>query len=569
MNVVLVALSLLLINIRSALAFGRKIAIGRSLLPRQLSMNKRAATESFGASPAKKRASAASSLSSSSSGGSNVPPIDGFDLTRARLLTSKNVELPAGGDCVVLHMYRDQRVNDNYALIYAQGIARQRKLPLKVVFNLAPKYIEATLRHYQFMIDGLKEVESSLREKGIPFYLTTGDPVVNVPNFVEEHNAVAVVCDFSPLRIPLGWATQIAGAVDEGASQAPVIQVDAHNIVPVWVASPKLEYGARTLRGKLDKLMGSYLKNDMPAVSVNSDYVEGRSNDDVLKGCNPVDWDKAMSTVEVDRSVKEVTWLKPGATGAMENLNSFCSNRLRDYGAKRNDPNIFAASNMSPYFNFGQISVQRCILHVKALRTHADSTASFVEESVVRRELSDNFCYYNKHYDSLDGCYDWAKTSLKLHWNDKREHVYSQQQLDKAQTHDDLWNAAQIQLTSTGKMHGFLRMYWAKKVLEWTENPNEALRIALYLNDRYSLDGNDPNGYVGCMWSIGGIHDQGWAEREIFGKIRYMNYAGCKRKFDVKSFVAKYPPAAANAKAAADSSRKGQTTVSSFFKKEN
>jgi deoxyribodipyrimidine photo-lyase len=306
----------------------------------------------------------------------------------------------------------------------------------------------------------------------------------------------------------------------------------------------------------------------MPAIAANSDYVEGSSIDELLKGCDPVDWGKAMATVEVDKSVKEVTWLKPGATGAKENLNSFCSDRLRDYGAKRNDPNILACSSMSPYFNFGQISVQRTILHVKGLRTHHDSTASFVEESVVRRELSDNFCYYNKYYDSLDGCYDWAKTSLKLHWNDKREHLYSQQQLEKAQTHDDLWNAAQIQLTSTGKMHGFLRMYWAKKVLEWTENPNEALRIALYLNDRYALDGNDPNGYVGCMWSIGGIHDQGWAEREIFGKIRYMNYAGCKRKFDIKSFVAKYPPAAANAKIAADSSKKGQTTVSSFFKKE-
>ena len=469
---------------------------------------------------------------------------------------------------MVLHMSRDQRVADNYALIYAQGIASQRKLPLKVVFNLAPKYLEATLRHYSFMIGGLKEVESTLRAKGIPFYLTTGDPVTNIPKFVDEHKAAAVVCDFSPLRIPMGWSSQIASAIDEADTKAPVIQVDAHNIVPVWVASPKLEYGARTLRGKLDKLMGTYLKNDMPPVAANSDYLEIGSGDP-LAGCEPIDWDNALATTEVDRSVKEVSWLKPGATGAMATLNTFCTTRLRDYGAKRNDPNILAASEMSPYFNFGQISVQRSILHVKGLRIHSESTSSFVEESVVRRELSDNFCYYNKNYDSLDGCYDWAKTSLKLHWNDKREHLYTQEQLEKALTHDDLWNSAQIQLTSTGKMHGFLRMYWAKKVLEWTENPKEALRIALYLNDRYSLDGNDPNGYVGCMWSIGGIHDQGWAEREIFGKIRYMNYAGCKRKFDVKVFVAKYPPAAANAKVAADSSRKGQTTVSSFFKKEN
>ena len=165
----------------------------------------------------------------------------------------------------------------------------------------------------------------------------------------------------------------------------------------------------------------------------------------------------------------------------------------------------------------------------------------------------------------MDGCYDWAKNTLKDHWNDKREFLYNQEQLENAVTHDDLWNAAQIQLTNHGKMHGFLRMYWAKKVLEWTENPSEALRIALYLNDRYSLDGNDPNGYVGCMWSIGGIHDQGWAERAVFGKIRYMNYKGCERKFKVKEFVAKHAPASENARAAL--AKDGQTSVASFFAK--
>jgi deoxyribodipyrimidine photo-lyase len=482
------------------------------------------------------------------------------------MLTAKNGKLPSGGDCVIYHMSRDQRVEDNHALIYAQGLAESRKVPLRVVFNLVPKFLEATVRQYGFMMDGLKEVESALRDKEIPFYLTMGNPVEKIPEFVEEHNAVALVCDFSPLRVPLMWTSQIAAAIDEGKSSAPVVQVDAHNIVPVWIASPKLEYGARTLRGKLEKLLPTYLKQDMPPTKSNLDYASPPADGggSFLKECNPVDWNKAMTTLEIDRTVKEVTWLRPGAAGARATFETFCTARLKDYGAKRNDPNLLVASEMSPYFHFGQISVQRCIMQVKALRIHSESTNSFVEEAVVRRELSDNFCFYNKQYDSLDGCYDWAKTSLRLHWDDKREYLYTQEQLDKAKTHDDLWNAAQIQLTTIGKMHGFLRMYWAKKILEWSENPSEALRIAIYLNDRYSLDGRDPNGYVGCMWSIGGIHDQGWGERAVFGKIRYMNYAGCKRKFSVKDFVDKYPPAAENAKAAPGPTT-GQTSVASFF----
>ncbi len=158
----------------------------------------------------------------------------------------------------------------------------------------------------------------------------------------------------------------------------------------------------------------------------------------------------------------------------------------------------------------------------------------------MRRELADNFCYYQKDYDNLNGCYDWARKTLNDHRNDKRPYVYLKEEFENAMTHDRLWNAAQIQMVKEGKMHGFMRMYWAKKILEWTESPEKALELAIYLNDKYSLDGRDPSGYVGCMWSIAGIHDQGWAERPIFGKIRYMNYDGCKRKFDINKYMAKY-----------------------------
>lgn len=168
------------------------------------------------------------------------------------------------------------------------------------------------------------------------------------------------------------------------------------------------------------------------------------------------------------------------------------------------------------------------------------SVDAFIEEAVVRRELSDNFCFYNPDYDNFNGLTNWAQTTLNAHRKDTREYLYTRSEFSQAQTHDDLWNAAQLQLIKEGKMHGFLRMYWAKKILEWTTSPEEALEIGIYLNDRFSLDGRDPNGYVGVMWSVGGIHDQGWGERTVFGKIRYMNYQGCQRKFKVPEFVAKY-----------------------------
>ena len=171
-------------------------------------------------------------------------------------------------------------------------------------------------------------------------------------------------------------------------------------------------------------------------------------------------------------------------------------------------------------------------------RAHAELTPS--SSLALCQELSDNFCFYEPNYDSLEGAAGWARDSLALHASDPREHLYSLAQLEDSQTHEDIWNAAQTQLVRTGKMHGFMRMYWAKKVLEWSPDAAEALRRAIHLNDKYSLDGRDPNGYVGCAWSVMGTHDMGWVERAIFGKIRFMNYMGCKRKFELKTYVAKW-----------------------------
>ena len=195
---------------------------------------------------------------------------------------------------------------------------------------------------------------------------------------------------------------------------------------------------------------------------------------------------------------------------------------------------------MSPYLHFGQISAQRVALDVKAFQGNKESEAAFLEELIIRRELSDNFCLYNSNYDSFEGFPNWAKETLNKHRKDKRDFIYTKEEFELAATHEYLWNAAQTELVITGKMHGYMRMYWAKKILEWTKSPEEALSIAVYLNDKYELDGRDPNGYVGCAWSIGGVHDRAWTERNVIGKIRYMNLNGAKRKFDVEEYVMKF-----------------------------
>jgi deoxyribodipyrimidine photo-lyase len=408
-----------------------------------------------------------------------VEPAD-FDATRARVLTASSVEMPADASCVVYWMARDQRVEDNWALLYAKGVAESKRVPLKVVFNLVPKFSEATIRQYGFMIKGLQEVEKDLRALNIPMHLTMGDPVKNVPAFVRDHKAALLVVDFSPMRVQLGWMTAVAGLLDR-----PMVQVDAHNVVPCWVASPKLEYSARTIRSKITKLLPEYLV-DIPAVAPNA--AGG------LDGYTKIDWAAATASLEVDRTVGEVAWLTPGRTGAWATIDSFCSSKLKDYADKRNDPNVDVASHLSPYYHFGQVSCSRVALHVKALKRFPVSTDSFLEESIIRRELADNYCFYNPRYDDLDSCYDWAKDTLRVHSSDPRPYTYSRQEFEQARTHDELWNAAQRQMVREGKMHGFLRMYWAKKILEWTSSPQEALAVAIWLNDKYELDGRDPNG---------------------------------------------------------------------------
>nr|XP_056705873.1 deoxyribodipyrimidine photo-lyase-like [Euleptes europaea] len=453
-----------------------------------------------------------------------------YNKKRVRLV-SQEPELKEGGLGILYWMSRDQRVQDNWALLYAQRLALKQKLPLHVCFCLVPKFLDATIRHFGFMLGGLKQVAEECQELNIPFHLLTGVAKDVLPSFVTKHSVGGVVTDFAPLRVPMQWVQDVR---DRLPPSVPFAQVDAHNIVPCWVASDKQEYGARTIRRKIHDRLAEFLTEFPPVIRhPYSSTIQAEA----------IDWDACYAGLQVDRSVKEVGWAKPGTAAGLAVLEEFIEERLKRFGTERNDPNKPALSNLSPWFHFGQIAVQRAILEVRKHRhRHKESVDAFVEEAVVRRELADNFCFYNQNYDQVEGAPNWAKTTLALHAKDKRPQLYTLKQLEEGKTHEPLWNAAQLQMVHEGKMHGFLRMYWAKKILEWTSSPEEALKFSIYLNDRYELDGRDPNGYVGCMWSICGIHDQGWAERAVFGKIRYMNYAGCKRKFDVQQFERKYSP---------------------------
>jgi deoxyribodipyrimidine photo-lyase len=248
------------------------------------------------------------------------------------------------------------------------------------------------------------------------------------------------------------------------------------------------------------------------------------------------DWQSLPEELSLDRRVPEVAGIEPGEAAAGRALETFVQGGLAEYPERRNDPIAHGQSGLSPYLHFGQLSPQRVALAVVAADAPPAARDAFLEELVVRRELADNFCFYNEHYDTVAGFPDWARTTLEAHRHDPREVVYSRDVLERGETHDHLWNACQRDMVLTGKMHGYLRMYWAKKILEWSPSPEMAMETAIYLNDRYELDGRDPNGYAGIAWSIGGVHDRAWGERPVFGKIRFMSYAGCARKFDVAAY---------------------------------
>lgn len=440
---------------------------------------------------------------------------------RVRILNKRNRRQGP----ILYWMSRDQRARDNWALTHAQELAIEQRVPLGVVFCLVPDFLKATIRQYEFMLRGLEETEKELAEKNIPFALLAGSPVDEIPKHVRKLNAGALVTDFDPLKIKRKWKKNLLSHLS-----VLFYEVDSHNVIPCWEASPKQEFAAYTFRPKVKKQLMDFLDSFPPLrrhpFSWRTPTVQTR-------------WDVARKSLRVDTSVPVVEWIEPGGEAARKMLHRFIEKKLAAYAVQRNDPNLDALSGLSPYIHFGQISAQRVALEVLKSDVLEKDREIFMEELIVRRELADNYCYYNDNYDNFRGFPDWAKKSLDEHRKDKREYAYTQMPFEKGLTHDALWNAAQIEMVKTGKMHGYMRMYWAKKILEWTKNPEEAQKIAIALNDKYELDGRDPNGYTGIAWSIGGVHDRAWFSRPVFGKVRYMSFSGSRSKFDVEAYIAK------------------------------
>ena len=441
--------------------------------------------------------------------------------TNEKRIHALNKGQPGPGP-IIYWMSREQRVHDNWGLLHARQLAGRNKR-LLVVFCLTPSFPGATLRQYHFMLSGLQEAENELRKYDIPFVLLSGEPGERLPDFAREVNAGCVVTDFDPLRIKRRWQHEVGSRLS-----IPLLEVDGHNIVPARVVSDKQEYAARTIRPKIYKLSSEFLE-DFPRLEPQAGGISHAER---------VDWTAAMETIRVDETVDPVE-CPSGETAARQALSRFLQDRLDGYAQKRNDPNAEGTSRLSGYFHFGQLAPQRAALAV-ASSGKGDDQAAYLEELIVRRELSDNFCLHNPRYDTLQGAPAWALKTLEAHRDDPRGHDYALEDFEQAQTHSALWNAAQSQLIRTGFMHGYMRMFWAKKILEWTASPEQAHATAIRLNDRFQLDGRDPNGYVGVLWSVAGLHDRAWKTRPVFGSVRYMNERGCRRKFDVEQYCRRW-----------------------------
>ncbi len=431
------------------------------------------------------------------------------------------------GESVLYIMSRDQRVADNFGLLRAQQYALEHRLPLAVVFCLRAVTGRAK-EHYEWMLTGLKGIEKTLNAHNLPFMLLVGNPTEKFAALVHHVRPAAIFFDQHPYA-----GVQLLKKKLAANATCHVEVVDSHNIVPVWTASDKQEYAARTIRPKISKHLVDYLIE--PDTLVRHPFVWPGTVRPIAALQSIVT--KFLATLPSNGQTYQ---FKAGEAAAAHALKYFIEKGLSKYADDRNDPNKHGLSGLSPYLHFGQISSLRAVLDVEVyikkhpeVRKHADA---FIEEIVIRKELSDNFCYYNPWYRSLRGAPEWGLKTLDKHRHDTREHRYTFEQFESAATHDSVWNAAQRELVDTGKMHGYMRMYWAKKVLEWTETPEQAHDFLVRLNDFYSLDGGDPNGYVGILWSIAGLHDRPWFERPIFGTVRFMNAAGLARKFDVQAY---------------------------------
>ena len=429
------------------------------------------------------------------------------------------------GQYVLYWMQQAVRTRFNHALEYAACRANEQGKPLVVAFALMDDYPEASARHYAFLLAGLSDVSAALSRRRIKLVVRHGAPEDIVLRLAQD--ACLVICDRGYLRHQRRWRKRVARQAG-----CQVLEVESDAVVPVEIASDKQEWAARTIRKKLTSRWTRYLRPlEEVRIGRDSRRLDVAGDIDVR---NPT---QALDSLRIDRRVAPVSRLAGGERAAAKTLASFTEERLRGYDEGRNEPGAWHVSFMSPYLHFGHISPLDIALAVRGRARVPDQDAdAYLEELLVRRELSINYVWHCGRYDSYDALPEWARRTLDEHRADPRQHAYSRARLEAADTHDEYWNAAMREMRETGFMHNYMRMYWGKKIIEWSKTPESAFRTALALNNRYFLDGRDANSFVGVAWCFG-LHDRGWTERPVFGKVRYMNAAGLERKFDMQRYL--------------------------------
>jgi deoxyribodipyrimidine photo-lyase len=448
-----------------------------------------------------------------------------------RIVVRHPAAIDPRGRCVVYRMRRTQRALDNPALESAIAAAILLERPVVVFFGLLAHHPIANLRHYTFMIEALAETAQRLVRRRIGFVarICAGPSSDReFARFCTELHPSLVVCDEDPSCRDAKWTREALLY-----PSAPLWSVDADVIVPSKLLE-KEQFAARTIRPRIQRRLMEFLKpvgNRTLRVPWKDDRrIESLSVSRELAG-----------RLHLDGSVSPVSKLHGGTDPALIALRRFIRDRLRCYAINRNHPEIDATSRLSPYLHFGQIGPHTVALAIGAAAAPASDRDAFLEEMIVRRELAINFVRYNPRFRTLASIEPWARRTLGEHASDGRTHIYTEKQLANAETHDPLWNAAQRQMVSSGWMHGYMRMYWAKKILEWSPAADEAYDICVRLNDRYELDGRDPSGYAGIAWAIGGKHDRAWGpERPVYGTIRYMSFASTSRKFNSRAYIEKW-----------------------------
>jgi deoxyribodipyrimidine photo-lyase len=460
------------------------------------------------------------------------PPFPSRTVESTRILPLNDKEI-IGGDFVLYWMQQAQRAEENQALEYAVELANHLDRPPVVVFGLTEGYPDANLRHYRFMLEGLKETAGALAQRGIRMVVQSGSP----PDVALQvgRGAAAIVCDCGYLRFQKSWRQEVARE-----ATCRVVQIETEVIVPVAVTSTKAEYAARTLRPKIHRHVDHYLA-ESSAIPVQKSSLKLEAKQ-LKHSLNLDEIDTLLARLDIDRSVVPVTaFFKGGTRAAKKRFENFVNQHLKLYPEHHNQPQTDDTARISPYLHFGQISplyLARRIAAVDGRTVGRQAKDAFVEQLLVRRELAINFVNFTPNYDAYDGIPGWAAQTLADHGSDERPHHYSRAQWENAATHDPYWNAAMQEMKHTGFMHNYMRMYWGKKILEWSRRPRQAFDTTLALNNKYFLDGRDPNSFTSVAW-LYGVHDRPWPERPIFGKIRYMAASGLERKCDIKAYVEK------------------------------